>query len=548
MSFLLCPLGTVVLLRPHRQQPSEREKEREEEGARTAGGKVVSVWSFGVHLQAYREKGRRWKGTNMGGMRAWNTTLLVVFLVVALWGELCVGEERVTAKRGETCGDEVACDDGLTCGALLGDVSAKRCLNFVGEGHFCNSGALSPELASHCLPGFTCSRSSAAGLLGASGRCTRDGAANTGDELAATTETPQDNAAPAAEVPLLAQGAACGGADVASSCSEGLVCYPRMNTANSVDAQDQRSYTVQPRCTKLVAEGEECNGTLPPAYATFCDEEAGFVCRQHTRNPASGLIGASGVCAKRDTPAKSASDAVVLGAKPKDDAAKTQTLLAQGAACGANVSNSNCAEGLSCYPRKGALDAQRGYTSQSRCVKLVAEGAECNGTLPPAHATFCDEEAGLVCGPRPGSTPGVFGASGVCAKRDNVAKDNTVVSAGQVLSAAAPVLTSQTKNTEPVKTMTTPAVVGTVSAAVPPPLVAETTSSHDSMYTIVTIAIVGVAVAGVATTVIFRRSFRQHFHRGRFSDLDMGEGYFYTAADYCDDYHNMDFDDGLALT
>lgn len=67
MSFLLCPLGTVVLLRPHR--PSEREKERERRKGR--GLLVVERSCQSGHLvftckhtekKGGGGKGRIWEG------------------------------------------------------------------------------------------------------------------------------------------------------------------------------------------------------------------------------------------------------------------------------------------------------------------------------------------------------------------------------------------------------------------------------------------------------------------------------------------------------
>lgn len=238
----------------------------------------------------------------------------------------------------------------------------------------------------------------------------------------------------------------------ALACKEDLVCAQSKRLTGAPYVCTKRMLRQVPDGPKMVGEGETCNGSLPPEFATICKD--GLLCIQQTP-----LDGAPGVCTKSTGPVLAQS-----AAGAGDVCNGTQIVCQEGLDCiemhlpgapgicinkGAKVSTGPtvvgenmtcnpslphnfvtlCKEGLQCVQKVQLRGAPGICTTPAATPateappprpKTVGEGGKCNGSLPPKFATFCEE--GLQCiRQRP-----LPGAPGICTKvapklGDNVA-------------------------------------------------------------------------------------------------------------------------------
>jgi len=327
--------------------------------------------------------------------------------------------EKATVGEGETCnpslppGYATSCADGLYCnsqdepgvagicvtctpeaceppqfdgieGNAIGQVHPENG-GVVGEGESCNPG-LPPAYATFCAEGLYCDSGlpDSAVLLGAAGTCAKctpekcepaqlTSTASTG--TAASAEDPQDGP--------LSEGDACNPSlppAYARFCDQGLFCSSallgepgtctRCTPEMCEPAQFDSPVVVgQVHPEKATAgEGETCNPSLPPGYATSCAD--GLYCNSASQD-GTARPGVSGIC---------------VACTPE--------------ACEP--------------PQFDGIEGNAIGQVHSEEAGVVGEGESCNPSLPPAFATVCAE--GLYCDSSLPDSAVLLGAAGTCAK------------------------------------------------------------------------------------------------------------------------------------
>ena len=315
-------------------------------------------------------------------------------------------------------------------------------------------------------------------------------------------------------------------------CQEGLTCTSLLELSGDVD-EDAGSIPKSRWCLRLVDENEECNGTLSPAYASFC--KRGLTCSRQ-----SMMLGASGFCSKTDgkdvDAGKSGAASHASADGEAEEASSSEdmdvSLGQRGDVC--DVAHAPCGEGLTCgsipAPSQLRTDGADEVVSHeeegaSRCIKLAAVGEACNPSVAPQFATHCMR--GLSCDRSSGGRR--FGGAGVCAA-------NTV----DEEPATAPLLMASTRDSllgardaevrvvlvEPPQREVEPKLKRIEDAEASDK---DIIGSWDAR-SILAVATVAIALTLFAAVMTLRQSpsFAKHGHFRRASDEDRSQsGYFY---------------------